>query len=39
VVDWDSYFVGFEYYVTFPITNEIPAPIKRDHQLIENEIK
>jgi len=38
IIDWDSYFVGFNYYVLFPISNEIPLPIKRDHTLIENEI-
>ncbi|QFR39062.1 hypothetical protein A9Q91_02400 [Candidatus Gracilibacteria bacterium 28_42_T64] len=38
-LDWDSYFVGFNYYVLFPISNEIPTPIKRDHRLIQNEIK
>ncbi len=38
-LDWDSYFVWFNYYVLFPISNEIPTPIKRDHRLIQNEIK
>lgn len=39
IFNWNSYFSSFWYYVTLPLTQSIPAPVKRDIQLLENHIK
>lgn len=36
-ISWNWYFTDFSYYLTFPMLNNIPWPIKRDLQLLENE--
>ena len=37
IINWDSYFSTFDYYITLPITSEIPYEVKRDHNLITRE--
>lgn len=37
LTDFWEYFSSFDYYVTVPITNEIPQEIKRDHDLLDKE--
>jgi len=40
VTSWDSYFLNFRYYVKAPLSQYvIPHEIKRDYNLIENEIE
>lgn len=37
--NWNSYYSSFDYYVTLPISQNVPPQIKRDIQLLENHIK
>jgi hypothetical protein len=37
LIDFESYYSSFDYYVAVPITNEIPQEIKRDHDLLNNQ--
>lgn len=37
IFNFDSYFSYFKYWAIFPISNEVPYEIKRDHRLLERE--
>jgi len=37
IINWDGYFTDYSYYLIFPMFNNIPQPISRDLQLLENE--
>lgn len=37
ILVWDGYFTDYSYYLIFPMFNNIPQPINRDLQLLENE--
>ena len=39
IVNWNGYFSTFDYYVTLPMTQSVPYPLKRDHELIQTQIK
>lgn len=39
LMSWDGYHSTFNFYVTLPITQSVPSALKRDHMLLENEIK
>lgn len=36
-INWDGYFTDFDYYLAFPMLNDIPQPIQRDLSVLENE--
>jgi len=36
-IHWDGYFSFFNFFAVFPINNEVPHQIMRDHNLIETE--
>lgn len=37
IITWTGYFSYFKYYVSFPINNEIPYEVSRDHQILKQE--
>jgi len=37
VINFSWYFSSFDFYVAIPITNEVPYPVKRDHERINRE--
>jgi len=37
IINFSWYFSSFDFYVAIPITNEVPYPVKRDHQRIHTE--
>lgn len=37
MINWDWFYTDFKYYLTFPMLNDIPAPIQRDLTMLENE--
>lgn len=36
--DWNGYYSTFEFYIELPLTQSIPYPVKRDNDLIANQI-
>lgn len=39
IFNFDSYYSYFNYFATFPISNEVPREVKRDYKLLESEWK
>jgi hypothetical protein len=39
LISWNSYQTYFNYYLIYPLSNDIPYEIKRDYRLLENESK
>lgn len=37
--DWSGYYSSFEYFVQLPLTQSVPAVVKRDEQLLENQVQ
>ena len=37
IATWDGYFSYFQYYVTYPLLNDVPYEVKRDHTLLLQE--
>gem|GEM_PF-5886438 len=37
VVNFSGFFSSFDFYVAIPITQEVPYPVKRDHQRLNTE--
>lgn len=35
---WNSYYASFKFYAELPFLNHVPYPLKRDYQLIENNL-
>ena len=36
-INWDWFYTDFKYYLTYPMSNEIPYQVQRDLNLLENE--
>lgn len=39
VINWNGYFSTFDYYVTLPLSQSVPTPLKRDHEMVQNQLK
>jgi hypothetical protein len=36
--DWTGYYSTFEFYITLPLTQSVPYPVKRDQEFITNQV-
>ncbi len=36
--DWTGYYSSFEFYITLPLTQSVPYPVKRDQELITKQV-
>jgi hypothetical protein len=37
LISWDGYFSYFDYYIIFPLSNDVAYEVKRDHRMLEGE--
>jgi hypothetical protein len=37
ILNWDNYNSYFDYYVIFPLSNDVTMEVKRDYSSLENE--